>query len=203
MLSKLIKTPLMRPFSGGHDPYWLHLEQQHDNYPQYAHLHWHTVDPAEVGKYANLRSKSKYGDHVSEDPAPVEWLPEVGDYRYLDADSRNAVYFHYLRFENDIIPFLKHNDDPIDDGNHRLIEGVKDTILSVLKPKQVKEAKDLALKIIAEYKAAGIPVTREAVDEKVRAFLLKSLSKHQAHDLQEGLFSYLSYFGYGLPLNED
>ncbi len=203
MLSKLFRFPLARAFSGGHDPYWLHLEHQHDNYPQYAHLHWHTVDPLEVGKYAKLRSKEHFGDHVSEDPAPVEWLPEVGDLRYLDADSRNGVYYHYLRFENDIIPFLKNYEDPTYDEHQPFIEGVRDTILSVLKPKQVKEAKEFALKVIAEYKNAGIPVTREAVDVKVRTFLLKNLSKHQAHDLHDGLFFYLSYFGFGLPLNED
>jgi hypothetical protein len=140
---------------------------------------------------------------VSEDPAPVEWISEVGDYRYLDADSRNAVYYHYLRFENDFIPFLRNFDDPTRDGHHTFMEGVNDTILSILKPKQVNEAKEFALKVIAEYKNEGIPVTREAVDTKVRAFLLNKLSKHQAHDLSDGLFFYLSYFGYGLPLNED
>lgn len=203
MLSKTWKTALFRSFSGGHDPYWLHLEQQHDKYPQYAHLHWHTVEPSEIGKYAKYRSAEMYGDHVSEDPKPVNFLPEVGDYKNLDHDSRNSLYFHYLLFEHEIIPFLNEATDPRLDGDNRMILGARDTILSILTAEQVNGAKELATKLIAEYKAAGVRVTREAIDDKVKVYLLKSLTSHQAHELKDGLFYYMDLFGWGLPMNED
>lgn len=203
MLSKAWRTPLFRSFSGGSDPYWLHLEQKPDKYPQYAHLHWHTVDLGEIGKYAKFRSKEMYGDHVMEDPEPINWLAEVGDYKKLDVQSRNTLYFHYLRFEHEFIPFLNETGDPRFDGDNRMILGASDTLLSILTAEQVNAAKELAVKLIAEYKAAGVRVTKEAVDAKVRIFLLKSLSRHQAVDLKHGIFEYLNRFGFGLPFNED
>lgn len=203
MLGKTLRTALFRSFSGGHDPYWLHLEEQHDKYPQYAHLHWHTVEPSEIGKYAKYRSAEMFGDHVSEDPKRFNLTPEVGDYKNLDHDSRNNLYFHYLLFEHEIIPFLNETFDPRFDGDIRMIQGAKDTFLSILEPDQIKGAKELATKLIAEYKAAGIRVTREAIDDKIKVYLLKSLSNHQAHDLKDGLFYYMDVFGWGLALNED
>jgi hypothetical protein len=204
MLSRAFRSgPLLRSFSGGHDPYWLHLHHTKDNYPQYAHLHWHTFDPHEIGKYAKLRSKEHFGSHVSEDPAPIDWFPEMGDYRFLDKDSRDALYFEFNRWGHRFIPFLQENVNYEHEGDHRLIEDARDAVLSVLKPKQVQQAIGVAKNLIEEYKAAGVPVTREAVETKVRLYLLKNLTKHQAHDVQGNMMELLEDFGFGNPMNED
>lgn len=204
MLSRALRSAVLyRAFSGGSDPYWLHLHEQPDKYAKYAHLHWHTVDQLEIGKYAKLRSKSEFGSHVTEDPANVEWFPELGDYKNMDKDSRDTVYENYMRWENEFQPFLENNIDYAQEGDHKLIKGAREAMLSVLKPKQIQEATALAKKLVEEYKAAGVPVTRNAVQTKVNLFLLKSLSKHQAHELKHAMLMYLDFFGCGLPFNED
>lgn len=203
MLKRAIRSGLLIRAFSGNDPHWLHLHETPDPYPQYQHLHWHTFDLLEIGKYAKLRSKAQFGSHVSEDPASIEWFPEVGDLKYLDKDSRDTVYEIYARYEDTFTPFLEETLDYHEDGNHKLIESASQVALSVLKPKQINDAEKFAQGLIEEYKAAGVGVTRDAVEEKVKMFLLKKLSKHQAHDLEHGMFMYLEYFGLGLPLNED
>lgn len=204
MLSRVFALrALSRGFSGGHDPYLLHLHQEHDNYPQYAHLHWHTVDQLEIGKYAKERSAAQYGNHVSEDPAPIEWFADLGDLKTMDKDTRDTVYEYFLRFEGEFAPFLESNIDYAHVGDHKLNEGAKETFLHVLEPEQIAKATEFAKKTIEEYKAAGVPITRNFIREKVNLFLIKNLSKHQAHELKENMMDYLEYFGCGIPLNED
>ena len=193
----------MRVFSGGHDPYWLHLHHQHDNYPQYAHLHWHTVDLLEIGKYAKERSLENFGNHVSEDPATIQWFADLGDLKTMDADSRNKVYHYFNRWSEDFPAFLDENIDYVHDGDHKLSEGANNVFLSVMEPEQIHKAIDVAQGLIDEYKTAGVPVTKEAIREKINLFMIKNLTKHQVHDLKEGMMEYLEYFGVGIPLNED
>ena len=204
MLSRLLAARILsRGFSGGHDPYLLHLHQEPDKFPQYAHLHWHTVDPLEIGKYAKERSAAQFGDHVSEDPAPVEWFADLGDLITMDRGTRDTVYEGFLRFEDELIPFLEENIDYTDHHDHKLIVGAYETILHALEPEQIQHATEFAKKIIEEFKAAGVPVTRNCIQEKVNLYLLKNMTKHQVHDLHEGMMDYLEYFGTGIPLNEE
>ena len=171
MLSRLLSArALARCFSGGHDPYMLHLHQEHDNYPQYAHLHWHTVDPLEIGKYAKQRSAAEFGDHVAEDPAQIVWFTDLGDLKSLDKDSRDVLYELYLNWEGRFIPFLEENIDYTDEHDSSLLKGATHTMLSVLETEQITHATEIAQKLIEEYKAAGVPYTRESIQEKINLF---------------------------------
>lgn len=204
MLLRALKSRiLIRNFSGGHDPYWLHLEQSHDNYPQYAHLHWHTVELHEINKYAQWRSKEKFGDHVSEDPTPIEWYSDLGQLKTLNKRSRDIVYDIYTKHEGDFLEFLEENIDYAHQGDHTLLDGARDAALSVYEPEQIHSAIQVAIQLIEEYKQAGIPFSRQCIKEKINLVLLKSLSKHQAHELSENLDAYLAYFGLSLPVFED
>ena len=220
MLSRFHSKVLLRAFSGGHDPFWLHLHQEHDNYPQYAHLHWHTVDPLEVGKYAKQRSAAEFGDHVSEDPAPIEWFPEMGDFKTMDKFSRDEIFSVFLRHGAQYGEFLNDNEDHAyishDDHSkegHEVVahkqnvrtlgDGVRDTVLSVMNPEQINKATNFAKNLIENYSKAGVPFTRESVREKTKVFMLKSLSKHQARELQEAMIEHLEDYGCGLAMGEE
>ncbi|CAG9309999.1 unnamed protein product [Blepharisma stoltei] len=199
MLSRLSRNflPSVRSFSGS-DPYWLNLKQQHDNYPQYAHLHWHTFDPLEIGKYAKYRSKELYGDHVSEDPTPITWYPEVDELTTLTKEQRDLVYDLYRKKSNDFLRYLELTED-LDVGREgkTLYDGVNEKLLHILKPAQVKESLKYAKKVVADFKAAGATVTKEYVIEKVLEHFLTTFSKHQVHELQHELEPYLKSYGPG------
>ena len=175
MLRRAINSPI-RSFSGGSDAYWLHLHQEPDKFAQYAHLHWHTVEPLEVGKYAKFRSAAMYGDHVSHDPAKMDWYPEAIDPSKTTPSMRNELYGRFVQYAPGFISFLETEVDYESHHDQMLVDSATDGVLEVCTPEQIKEAIKVGQKIIEEYKAAGVRYTREAVSDKMSAFLMNNLS---------------------------
>jgi hypothetical protein len=93
------------------DPYWIKLPKQHDPYPQYAHLHWHTTDLTEVGKYSELRSKEHFGSHVMEEDEHFEYFPGSYELGTLSYEQRNFLYATYMRYQPEWENFLHDEKD--------------------------------------------------------------------------------------------
>jgi len=202
MLRRFSKpSALTRCFGDAHDPYWTHLTPQENKYSQYSHLHWHTVHPLEVHKHAQLRTK--YSDHVQTDPASVDWYPEVGELSKVTYSSRNTIYSLYNKHSEDFIRFLEEAEDYEINPDHKLIYSAKQAVLGVLEPEQIRTMKDLAQKLVAEYQAAGVKYTREAVSEKVTSYMMDKLSNEQKHEIEHGMVPILTFYGLGLPMTED
>lgn len=204
MLGRLIRQSrvLSRSFSGGDDPYLLHLHPQTDKYPQYAHLHWHTVDPLEVGKYAKLRSKAHFGSHVADDPEPADWLPASDNLNSLTYYKRNFLFNLVLRFQHEAIHSLEDTIDLEDDEGENLLTRVQNEIMSALKPEQMEGAVAFAKKILGEYQAAGVPVTREKISEHVHHFIMSKLTPHQTSHLDHVFTAYLEKIGISNFMND-
>lgn len=205
MLGRLLRQSrfLSRSFSGGDDPYLVHLHAQPDKYPQYAHLHWHTVDPLEVGKYAKLRSKEHFGSHVADDPEPTDWIPAADNSNKLTYYQRNFLYSLVLRLGRQSFDSLEDTLDLANDEEHSLWHGVENEVLSVIKPKQMEEALAFAQKLLGEYQAAGVSVTREKMAEHVHLFIMSKLTPHQTSHLDHALNPYLEQVGFRNFMNDD
>ncbi len=50
------------------------------------------MDPLEIGKYAEWRSKDKYGDHVTEEHDHAEVFPGSSQLGNLTHSVRNDIY---------------------------------------------------------------------------------------------------------------
>ena len=181
----------------------LHLHAQPDQYPQYAHLHWHTVDPIEVGKYAKLRSKEEFGSHVATDPEPIDWLPASDNLHKLTYYQRNRLFSLVLHHKNEITEFLQDTPDYAEEDGHTLWDTVKHEILATFKPKQMEGALDHVKKLLEEYKASGVTVTREKMAEHVHLYLMSQLTHDQASHLSHALEHPLDLAGLRNPLNDD
>lgn len=206
MLNRVAKSysPCLRHFSGS-DQYWLHLKPIKDNYPQYAHLHWHTIDPLEIGKYAKYRSKEMYGDHVSENPHPHSWTPETESLTKITEEMRDDLYENFDRWADSFSRLLETNEDLSDPHHegHTLADTSNELLLSIIKPKQIHEALKLAQKLVDDYKAAGVAFTRQSIIAKSSKYLLDSLSLHQIHKIEHGMIPYLNTIGAGVASNDD
>lgn len=198
MLSRIIRE-CTRRFSGS-DPFWTHLEAQPDKYPQYAHLHWTTMDLLEIGKYAKLR-KEKFSDHISEDPAPIDMLPFTSECTQLADRTRDSIFELFLKQKREFRNFI--DQIPVDRDETTYGDTARHHILAILKPKQIEDATKFAASLIEEYKAAGVPYTSQAVRRRVTTFLFDSLSKHQVEDLHHSTEAMRVAFGGGNPLNLD
>jgi hypothetical protein len=206
MLGRLLRQSrfLSRSFSGGDDPYLVHLHAQPDKYPQYAHLHWHTTDPLEVGKYAKLRSKEHFGNHVADDPEPADWLPASDDKSTkLTHYQRNFLYSLVLKLQRESIDLLEDTPDMEHDEGHSLWHAVENEVLSVIKPKQMEDAVAFAQKLLGEYQAAGVSVTRQKMAEHVHLFIMSKLTPHQTSHLDHALSGYLAQVGVRNLMNDD
>lgn len=190
-----------RRFSG--DPYMLHLEQRHDPFPQYAHLHWHTIDPLEAGKYTQLRSKQAYGSHVIEVKEPVQWYPYTESNNEIVDTQRDTIYEMYMRYEREWLNFLDEAEDYTDSHGHKLGDKVKEGILEILTQEQLSSAIKVAQDLIAEYQKNNIRFTKEAIADKVGNYVLSTIDSHQMGDIQHLMIPVLEDYGLGRPMTED
>mmetsp|Transcript_5819 Transcript_5819/g.10372 ORF Transcript_5819/g.10372 Transcript_5819/m.10372 type:complete len:199 (+) Transcript_5819:1355-1951(+) len=198
MLSRILRNSVRR-FSGS-DPYWTHLEQQHDNYPQYAHLHWTTMDVLEIGKYAKLR-KEKFSDHISEDPHEIDVLPFSSECTTVNPRIRDEVYEFFMQNDNRFKSYM--HDEKVLGEEITRAESFKQYVLEIVKPKQIEDAIGFAKSLIEEYKSLGLPFTSEAVKTRTFAFLFDSLSKHQTEEILHAAEPFLDRYGIGMPMNLD
>ena len=205
MLGRLLRQSrfLSRSFSGGDDPFLVHLHAQPDKYPQYAHLHWHTVDPLEVGKYAKLRSKEHFGSHVTDDPEPTDWIPASDTSTKLTYYQRNFLYSLVLRLSRETFDTLQDTPDMEHEEEHSMWHGIDNEVMSAIKPKQMEEALTFVQKLLGEYKAAGVPVTREKMAEHVHLFIMSKLTPHQTSHLDHAITAYLDKVGIRNFMNDD
>jgi hypothetical protein len=199
MLSRISKVALRR-FSGA-DPYWSHLEQTPDKYPQYAHLHWTTMDVLEIGKYAKLRH-DKYSDHISESPHEIDLLPHSTNTYGIPERTQNALFEMFLDSKREFTSYIGDQVE-FDNETSTNSEAWSHHVLAVFKTTQITSAIQFANELIGEYKAAGVPFTSQAVKGRVITYLFDSLSKHQLEDLVHATEPFLEKWGLGLPMNLD
>ena len=185
------------------DPYMLHLEQRHDPYPQYAHLHWHTVDHVEAGKYAHLRSKKAFGDHLIDVRAPVQWYPYSEPSSEVVESQRDTVYELFMHYERDWVNFLDEAQDYEDHHDHKMGHRVKEGVLEILSQDQLSGAIKVAQEVIAEYQKNNTRFTREAVAEKVANYVLSTIDTHQLGEISHMMLPVLEDYGLGRPMTED
>lgn len=194
---------MARMFSGGShdDPYWLHLEKQDDPYKAYAHLHWHTMDTNEIGKYAEFRDKKMYGDHVQVLHDHEEFWPASSQLGTLDVGTRNQIYQGFSDRKHDWLNFLEDVQDERDDKF--MIDKVKDVFWGVVTPEQMAEGVEVGKKIVAHFKAKGLPYTQESVRERVQDYLLSHLDHDQQHTLAHEMDYFRNLFGHGISMNAE
>lgn len=193
----------IRCFSGN-DPYWLHLSQKQDKYPQYAHLHWHTIDTLEIEKYSKERSAAMYGDHVSKDPAVVDWYPESSNYTKTTLAMRNTLYRMFTEYGPGVIPFLETFKDYANMHHEQmLMEEAKAVVMEAIQAEQVKSALQFGKQLIQEYESAAVRFTRESVSDKMAAFLMNCLSEEQVTQMYHGMMDIFELYGAARPMTEE
>lgn len=202
MLRRAISCSIRR-FSGN-DPYWLHLAQKQDKYPQYAHLHWHTVDTLEIEKYSKERSAAMYGDHVSKDPATVDWYPESSKHTKTTLAMRNTLYRMFMEYGPGVISFLETFKDYANIHHEQmLMEEAKAVVLEAIQAEQIRGAMQFGQQLAQEYQSASARFTREAVSDKMAAFLMNSLSEEQVTQMHHGMMDIFEMYGAAKPMTEE
>lgn len=190
-------------FSGGShdDPYWLKLHQKEDPYKDYAHLHWHTMDPNEIEKYADWRSDKKFGDHVQHEHEHEEHWPSSSSMGNLDLEVRNTIYKGFQDRKHDWLNFVEDVQDEYDDKF--FIDKVKDIFWGVVTPAQMKEGLEVGKKIIKHFEKSGLPYTQESVRERVMDYIISHLDHDQHHALEYEMAVFRNFFGHGVSMNAE